>query len=215
MIGNQIIKADPCSKFLGLFIDNDLKFTTHIESLCRKLASGCHAIRIVSKNLDLCTTKSVYYSLIESHLRYGICFWGACPQYLFNMLFILQKRAVRYLFGLKTRDSCKPYFISHKILTLPCLYVLETVCMIHKKYKGEIISTSLHGTRQGLFIPLPIPTTTLVKDSFVYNGKKMFNHLPRTIRIISDERKFRREVRELLVARAYYVAGEFLDDGFV
>lgn len=215
VVDGKRVKTETCTRFLGLYIDNKLNFANHVEFLCGKLASGCHALRVIASNLDLTVSKSVYHSLIESHLRYAICFWGTCPQYLFNMVFVLQKRAIRCLFGLKRRDSCRDYFKSHCLLTLPSLFILETVCLIQKLYKTEIVPESMHGTRREYYIPLPIPSTSVIKNSLIYNGKKMFNLLPVFIRLISCGKTFRREVRGLLVARAYYDTKEFLCDTFV
>ena len=77
---------------------------------------------------------SVYYVLVQSHLAYGIALWGSCSDENLERVFKLQKRAVRYVCGLSTGDSCAPYFKSLKILTIQSLYALE-VCMIEKKEK--------------------------------------------------------------------------------
>ena len=93
---------------------------------------------------------------------------------------------------------------------LPSLFILETVCLIHKLYKTEIVPESTHGTRREYYIPLPIPSTSVIKNSFIYNGKKMFNLLPVLIRIINCGKTFRREgdclLREpIMTPKNFYV----------
>lgn len=200
------------NKFLGLYIDSKLRFESHVSFLSKKLASNCYAIRVISNNLDVVAARTAYFSLIEAHLRYGICFWGNCPQYLFMALFILQKRAVRYMCKAKMRDSCRPLFLLHHILTLPCLFLLETSCLIFKKFGSKRNVTSLHNTRQTYHINLPIPNSTKTKNSIIYNGKKIFNHLPLHIRTINSIGKFRKEVKHYLISKAYYSVDEFFGD---
>ena len=64
------------AKFLGLVIDRNLKFGKHIIALCQKLSSGNYAVRVATQELGAGFGKTVYFALVESHLRYGICFWG-------------------------------------------------------------------------------------------------------------------------------------------
>ena len=84
------------NKFLGLWLDNRLKFEIHINSLKSKLATNCYVIRVLSNELSSDILRSSYFALIESHIKHGICFWGTCSAQLFQSVFVLQKRAVRY-----------------------------------------------------------------------------------------------------------------------
>lgn len=198
-------------RFLGIHVDRALTFATHIEKLTAKLSSGCYALRSVAKELDSSAARMVYFALIESHLRYGIPFWGSCSEYLFNSVFVLQKRAMRFMFGMQGRDSCRPFFIREGIMTLPCLYIAESVCLVFKKYK-HTITEGPYNTRQIHNIPLPIPATSQIRKSFIYNAKRMFNHLPVNIRCIQNLSKFGRETKRLLLRKAYYTVTEYFED---
>lgn len=141
--------------------------------------------------------------------------FGALAKQLMHTVFILQKRAIRYMNKAKLRDSCKPLFVASNILTLPSLFILETVSLIHKRYRHTLGQrSSTYATRQTYKLSLPIAKTSQVHDSFVFNGRQLFNHLPPDIREISEEKKFKRAVRKLLVARAYYDVQEYYADRF-
>ena len=156
-LGNHVLENKLCSKFLGLNIDCNLKFKEHIINISNKLASGSYATRVISNDLSYTTAKSTYFALIESHLRYGIAFWGVCSNDLINRILVIQKRAVRYLCKARIRDSCKPLFLAHGILTVISIYILETVCLIHK-HKSNVMTNSPHYvTRQTGNLALPIP----------------------------------------------------------
>lgn len=89
-------------------------------------------IVLLCRFTTVATVLSVYYAMVESHMRYGIVLWATCTNENKYRIFKLQKRAVRYICGIPTTTSCKEYFINLKILTLHSLYILET-CLLAKK----------------------------------------------------------------------------------
>ena len=200
------------TKFLGLWIDNRLKFKEHILTLSSKLASGCYALRVVANELGGSIARDVYFCFVESHIRYGIAFWGFCGRCLFDSIFILQKRAIRYVARAKVRDHCRPLFKKLKILTLPCIFILEAASLIYKKNFG-IQQVRSYNTRRGDDIPLPIPKSALTRDSLIYEGIKIYNHLPGTLRGAVNLKMFRNSLKKMLLEKAFYSVVEFFEDG--
>lgn len=211
-IGDSTVESRVETKYLGLIIDRELKFESHITELSKKVASGCYAIKVIVNELGAAAARTVYYSLIESRLRYGIAFWGMSSLYLINSLFILQKRAIRYLSLAKPRDSCRPLFIKEKILTIYSLFILETVCLIYKNRNNLIPHNTRYTTRQHLNLPLPIPSMTLTKKSLIYESIKMYNHLPNSMKCLPTLSIFKRKVRRILLGKAYYSLSEYYND---
>lgn len=201
------------TKFLGICIDSGLKFGSHITTLNKKIARGCYAVRVVSNELGIAAARATYFSFIESHLTYGIAFWGYCSQQLFNSTFILQKRAIRYICKVRSREHCKPLFIRLQILTLTCLFIVQTAFLMHKKYFGTT-TESAYNTRQNFNLPLPNPKTALTKNSIIYESKKIYNHIPQSIRNIGSLKLFKRRIKCLLVNKAYYNLQEYYNDSF-
>lgn len=198
---------------MGILIDNKLKFRDHIQKLNKKLACGCYALRVVTKELGVKMGRTVYFSLIESHLRYGIAFWGYCNQELMNSILVAQKRALRFLCGAGCREHCRPLFIKQGILTVICIFILETVCLLHKKYK-YYQNSAQYNTRQNSNIPLPIPRSALTKKSLIFDSIKIYNHIPMAFRQVSNDRIFKKSVKKLLLSRPYYHVQEFLNESF-
>lgn len=56
-------------------------------------------------------------------MTYGIIAWGSSK--FANKVLIIQKRAIRIIFGLQKKASCVPIFKKHKILTFTSAYILE------------------------------------------------------------------------------------------
>ena len=82
-------------KFLGLHIDSDLKFRSHVASVCRKLLAGA---AILARLRAICTIKlkrNLYFSLFESNVRYMLPIYGGTNDALLSRVVRLQKRALR------------------------------------------------------------------------------------------------------------------------
>jgi len=67
-------------KYLGVIIDDTLKWKPQVEKICSKLASGCWALYQVRKFVNQKTLMMIYYSFIHSHLNYCISSWGGTSE---------------------------------------------------------------------------------------------------------------------------------------
>ena len=96
-IDNHVISKKECIKYLGVLIDNNLDWKHHIKQVCKKVSSGAWAIARLKNYVNTCTLKSVYYSLIRSHLLYCINTWGSAPSCNLKPLKILQKNSIQLI----------------------------------------------------------------------------------------------------------------------
>ena len=84
-------------KSLGIFIDKNLRWQTHIDKLSKKVASGIGAIKRIRTFVPPSTLHYIYNALIQSHFDYCNLVWGNCGKTLFDRLHKLQNRAARFL----------------------------------------------------------------------------------------------------------------------
>ena len=93
------IKKVPTVKFLGVTMDEDLTWKPHLQELKKKLASAQGILHRIKDYVPGNALKTLYHSLFESQLTYGITVWGAQPYSTLYELFTLQKNCLRLLFG--------------------------------------------------------------------------------------------------------------------
>ena len=60
------------TKFLGMWLDRDLSWNSHLMKLCAKLKCNLHLVGNQKNLLDPSTLKLIYLAQIQSHINYGL-----------------------------------------------------------------------------------------------------------------------------------------------
>jgi hypothetical protein len=80
----------PVIKFLGIQIDKNLNWKSHVEYILPKLSSAIFVIGSLSYFMSTKTLRMVYFSYFHSILKYRIIFWGNSTNN--SAVFKLQKK---------------------------------------------------------------------------------------------------------------------------
>ena len=101
-------------------------------------------------------------------------------------IFKLQKCAIRTMFALGPCDSCRTYFISENILTLPSIYIFQ----ISDLQKNGTIKTAAKSYEYNTRGKSDLQTSTyklnLFHKNIDYNEPKIFNNLPPEIKSLTQ-----------------------------
>jgi hypothetical protein len=63
-------------KFLGIFITEDISWTTHTQYVCQKLSKIIYLMKSLRDTVSQTVLINVYYAKFECVLKYGVIFWG-------------------------------------------------------------------------------------------------------------------------------------------
>lgn len=203
------IEAATEAKYLGVIIDKDLKWTSHIDDLCRKLSIGLYVIKRIKSISDEASAKIAYFALLESNLRYGLLIWGNSSAGNLQRVLVSQKKAIRALAGLQPRESCRPAFINLSILTVVSLYVLEAVIYVHERDFPRGSQRHQHNTRRATDFQLPAHRLSLFEEKPSYMGLKLWNCLPEDLKKL-EMAKFKKKVKLWLLQNPFYSIEEYL-----
>ena len=129
------------TKFLGLFINNNLSWKTHIESIRSKLSSACYAMRSVKPDVTINTLKMIYFAYFHSVMTYSLLFWGNSPDSI--KIFRLQKRIIRIMMGCRSKDSCRKLFFNLEILPLPSQYILSLLLFMMRNKNQFLVNSDI------------------------------------------------------------------------
>ena len=198
------------TKFLGVFINENLKWTKHTRYLSSKLNTSLYMISSLQNITNMHVLRTMYFACFHTHLRYGVTLWGGDPEGL--RIFHLQKKGVRIISNVSRNTSCRKLFKDLKILPLPCLYISEVVYKAKSNWKQAKVSKELHkhNTRQKSDFHTQYCRTNLYKSNYGNAGIKLFNKLPDTIKRIKKPREFKRRLQHYLMQHVFYSVDEYM-----
>jgi hypothetical protein len=198
------------TKFLGIHIEETLKWTTYLNTFRKQLCKVCYIIKSVEGMMGLSVIRSLYHSKFESLVRCGIIFWGVEKESI--SVFKLQKRVIRTMSGGGKSTSCRQLFKDCKILTVTLLYILEVLCFI-KKYrmavqKNEQINDQ--NTRRNMNLYVKPCNTNHYKKSVINIEIRLYNKVPNNIKNVEEYKPYERKLKSFLAEHAFYSLDEFL-----
>ena len=124
-LANQVISKAGSVKFLGIYINEKLKWDTHINIVKKRITKSFFAINKAKHVLHRKHLTILYYSLVYSYLTYGIILWGSAHDTYMSKLKITQKKIVRAITGAPYNAHSEPVFKLLNILKLTDLYKLH------------------------------------------------------------------------------------------
>ncbi|PNF29254.1 hypothetical protein B7P43_G10478, partial [Cryptotermes secundus] len=200
-------------KFLGVNISNNLKWSSHIQSLCLKLNKVCYIIKSLKDVVSFSTLRNVYFAKFQSLISYGLIFWGGeCES---SKILKIQKRILRLIKGVNSRTTCRPIFKDLKILTVTSLYIFEVLCYFQKFNLYTTRNSDLYeyNTRRKEDFHVRSCSTSTSKKSVINMGIKAYNRLPLKIRKLNGFKDFKYKLKLFLLDNPFYTMKEFLFEG--
>lgn len=189
-------------KYLGIFIDQNLKWTTHIDELVKRIRKCIYIyIFIRLRNiLNIKQLKNVYYSIVQSMLQYGIVGWGGSYNNIINSVKIVQKLIIKVILKKPSTFETELLFKIFNVPTIDKLYKKYSILQIHKdnQHKNFVCNQSLRYQNNFKF---PKFNTKHFENSFTYQGIKFFNDLPNELKTIKNFIKFKTKLKSHMLPK--------------
>ena len=132
-IGIDSIQENKEIKFLGVIIDNKLNFSPHFNKVYDKVKKGLNGLIMVKNQLSQPAKLNVYHSLIHSHLDYCAMIWiSNISKKQLKMLKVIQKKALRIVFGTKYNAHTGGLFQSSRITKVENIFERDSLLMTFK-----------------------------------------------------------------------------------
>ena len=194
------------AKSLGVTIDDNLSWGSHIEKIIKKVSSGIGAIKRIRHLVPQETLRLIYQALIHPHFNYCNTVWGNCGITLRNKLQKLQNRAARVLTFSEYDEDADYLFEILGWKHLAHQHEIEKATMVYKSLHGlapEYLRSKFE-TRETAYnlrdsenkLCIPLPRTNYYKNSFSYSGATLWNALPCDVRQAESLKKFKRLLKQ-------------------
>ena len=210
-LNDAFLKREKTFKYLGVFLDENLKYQKHIENVCNGMARLCGVTYQFQNHLNLISAKNIYYACIYSKLTYCICVYGGifqCTQ-RGKRLINLQERAVKNLFSpFCNKNIC--IFKQTNLLKLKDIHVLymgiymykilnQNLCPTLQSNLDLIYPNHNHDTRGRENLVLPFPRVETLRINFKYQCNDIWNKIPSEIKSSKSLKSFKRELTSYLI----------------
>ncbi len=153
-ISDQKIERVNYTKFLGIYIDEKLKWDKHINKVRNHIASSLFILNKIKNFVPTKLLLTLYYSLIYPYLTYGITLWGAACKTVINKLYVIQKKAIRTILKANYNAHTEPLCKKLKLMKVEEIYKYYVSQFMYAYVLGKLPLSLLNwfkfvGSREG------------------------------------------------------------------
>lgn len=189
-------------KYLGLVLDSRVSWKQHIDYLKKKLIKYLQIFYLLRSVCDEELMKSVYYSLINSKLEYGIGIWGGTFITALKPIILLQMTFVRIVAGKSKYEHSEPIFKQLAILPFKNLSVYSVLRIYFNRSgtkHGILYKPRRENLRNCFSVNVPKPNLSQFMKFYSFLAPKFFHLLPTEIKLCKTQNHFNRSVKKLLL----------------
>ena len=139
---NFVISGEPIAqkasvKYLGVYIDNKLKWKDHIKTVASKVTRAIAMTRYTKKFIPKHTLQMLYQGLVEPHFRFCCSVWGTCVVTSRCTLEKLQNRVIRIISDSPFDAPPKPLLRELRLPSIADMIRQESASMVFKAVNGK------------------------------------------------------------------------------
>ena len=206
VIQKETLEITRSTIFLGVIIDNKLKWTDHITYIKKKISKAIGIIHRARTFLDKITLKNLYHSFVFPYLIYCTEIWGNSATIHLNPIIILQKKCIRAITFSHYLSPSKPLFDSLDILKFESLVIQRISLLMYKYSTGSVPSpifdlfkksneVHTHFTRKSISLSTPRGKSEERYKTFSFKGVHIWNHISRNVNTCVSYSSFKKLVK--------------------
>jgi len=183
-------------KYLGVFVDSNLKWKTHINYVIKRLRFLLYRF----KHLHFVTNRKfllqLYFAWVHPILNYGLSVWGGDYLSSYSVLFSIHNKFIKILNSSHHYDIT--VYKSLNILPLRYLYLYKICLIIYKNPNCCEKKPNISLRRSNDIYKIPFPYKEIMRKTFSYLGPKMFNSLHPNIQNSPSCNIFKKQLKSFL-----------------
>ncbi len=208
MLNNQRIPRVHSFTCLGLDLDENLNWNSHIQAICKRVGAGLGTLRRIKPFVPITTLQTIYRALIQPYFDYCSPIWGVCDQNLKNKLQKFQNRAARIITGasyeIRSADVLQSLAwdnLEIRRRTTKAILMFKVLKdYVEPTLKESLIRRNHMQTNYDLRnshtdLALPKPKREFLKKSFKYSGAKLWNSLSTDTKLAESLHLFKNHLK--------------------
>lgn len=210
-LGNEKLQRVESTIYLGLTIQQNLKWNDHVDHVCSKLAKFLGMLRHSSYLLSIKERKDLYYAHVHSHVTYLNIIWQRAPEYATNRISILLNKYMRIIFWeqynrLNVRTI--ELYRRNRFMNFNQIRYFEAVLFMYR-VKHNLIKNNnqiqhnneihRYQTRTASDIRVTAPRTNYIRLGCMYTAAVNYNNLPLNIKTQTPLSRFKRSLKQYIL----------------
>ena len=188
-VGNKVIKSEANVKLLGVKIDNELNFNSHVSDLCKNASAQLNALIRFKNILSFKAKFILIQSFVYANFNYCPLIWHFSSSKSLSKVEQIQKRALRFLhddtessYETLLSKTDKNFMSINRVRTL-CIEIFKTINNLNPPFMKDIFQLRLtdRPVRAQNTNNLKVETRKTVAfgtNSISSLGSKIWNNLP-------------------------------------
>ena len=210
-IGNASVKPESAVTLLGITLNNQLEFTSHISKICKGATNKINALLRIAKHLTMPQKKLLDNAFFYSHFNYCPLVWIFSAKDANNKIEKLHKRALQIIDSdhedLLLRDNSVT--IHQRKLQFLMTEIFKTIHGLNPSFMKELFimeetcyNLSMEETCYNLRCQyrMKVPKVTSTKyglDTLSFRGCQIWNTLPSEFKCLCSVPKLKEEIKVL------------------
>jgi len=209
LLNNNEIARVVVTKYLGMYLDEKLSWSHHVEYICNKLVRLKGAFNYLADMLTEENIKQLYYAYVFPHVKYGIEIYGTCSDLLMKKLQTEQNKLLKILCRKNRRYPTNQLHSELKVLNCYDIHKLFIGVFVYKQQSNMLPAifdtyfklnsdVCMRTTRQSDDLYIPLCRTKTAQRSLKYIGAKLWNsigdHVKRCKTIYCFKRTYKSEL---------------------
>ena len=202
---NQCIRFSKEVKNVGVWLDRNLRMSHHVNHISSHSYKILKDIGRIKKCLEQSHLERLVHAVISTRLDYCNSIFKNINQDNLYKLQKVQNAAGRLVLGKRRRDSASQALKELHWLNVDARITFKILLLVYKILNGYVgqnfgLQYKRFNGRPDDFLMLETPNfkTMYGKRVFAYNGSRLWNALPVTVRAAEDVEKYKKMVKTLL-----------------
>ena len=197
---NAFLESEEVVKLLGIFIDKNLTFEKHINSILKKANNKFYALLRVSKYMKQEKLRILLKTFIESQFNYCPLLWMCHSRALNKKINRLHERALRAVYKNKTLsfsellEKDQSFSIHERNLQKLAIEMYKVKHNLSPKPFQDLFCLKSKGNED--FVIPKVNTEKRGKESIRYRGPKTWSLVPKEIRDSESLSIFRNKIKQ-------------------
>lgn len=208
-VNNYPIKASSQCRFLGVILDANLKYTSHVSHLKQKAAYGIRILIKARPYFGPNTLLSLYYAFVHSHFTYCIASW--CNTYSTHLapLQYVQNQAIRIITYQPSRCSASAILQGLRILTIHKLFLFNMATLTYNSLhsnmpfmvfnKEQLINQNITRFASNNNLLLPKVRTNYGRFTSTFTAISVWNGIPSDVKMSPNIGSFKKRLNSYLL----------------